>query len=48
MEYTREQLESYITQSEQRLKDSASAWMKAEVRKAIALAKSELAKLEAQ
>lgn len=47
MAYTKEQLEAYIIQTEQRLKESASAWMKAECRKGIALAKAELAKLEA-
>jgi hypothetical protein len=45
MSYTREQLEAYIKQMESRLKDSASPWMKSECRKAIELAKSELAKL---
>lgn len=44
--YTREQLECYIIRMHERLADSASSWMKAEVRKGIELAKSELAKLE--
>jgi len=46
MTYTRAQLEEYIQQMEARLKESASAWMKSEVRKGIALAKAELSKLE--
>jgi hypothetical protein len=45
MTYTKEQLESYIAHMETRLKESASSWMKAEVRKGIALAKAELAKI---
>lgn len=48
MQYTKEQLEAYILQMEERLKDSASAWMKSEVRKGIALAQAELAKLESK
>lgn len=47
MAYTKEQLETYIAQMETRLAGTASAWMKAEVKKAIALAKSELAKVAA-
>lgn len=43
--YTREQLEQYIRQMEQRKAESASAWMKAECQKGIDLAKQELAKL---
>lgn len=46
MAYTKEQLETYLKQAEARLKETASAWMKSEVRKGIALAKAELAKLE--
>lgn len=46
--YTREQLETYITHMEARLKESASAWMKSEVRKGIELAKAELAKLNSK
>ncbi len=45
MGYTQEQLEAYIRQSEARLKETGSTWMKAEVRKGIELAKAELAKL---
>lgn len=44
--YTKEQLTAYIAQSEQRLKNTASSWMKSEIRKAITMAKAELAKLE--
>lgn len=47
MAYTKEQLELYIQQMEQRLQTTASAWMKSEVRKGIDLAKAELAKLSA-
>lgn len=46
MEYTREQLEQYISQMEQRKKESASGWMKSECQKGIDLAKAELAKLQ--
>jgi hypothetical protein len=48
MPYTREQLTTYIEQMKLRLAESASPWMKAEVRKAIKLAESELAKLDVQ
>ncbi len=48
MQYTKEQLEAYILQMKQRLRDSSSAWMKAEVRKGITLAQAELAKLESK
>lgn len=44
--YSKEQLESYTAHMEARLKTTASAWMKSEVRKGIALAKAELAKME--
>ena len=43
--YTKEQLEQYIIHCEQRIKESASLWMKAEVRRGIELAKAEIAKL---
>ena len=33
MAYTKEQLEAYIKQSELRMKDTASGWMKAEIRR---------------
>lgn len=42
------QLEQYLKSMETRLANTGSAWMKAEVRKGIALAKAELAKLEAK
>lgn len=42
----REFVEAYIAHMEARLKTTASAWMKSEVRKGIALAKAELAKME--
>jgi hypothetical protein len=45
MAYTKEQLEAYIAKAEARLKETASAWMKSEVRKGITLAKAELAKI---
>lgn len=48
MAYTKEQLSEYLVYMEKRLKESASGWMKSECRKAIALAKAELAKLEAK
>jgi len=41
--HTRENLEAYVRQQEARLKETASPWMKAEVRKGIELAKKELA-----
>jgi len=41
--HTRENLEAYIRRCEARLKETASPWMKAEVRKGIELAKKELA-----
>lgn len=44
--YSKEQLESYIAHMEVRLKTTASAWMKSEVRKGIELAKAELSKME--
>lgn len=43
--YTKEQLIQYIAQCEERLKSTASAWMKSEIRKGIALAKAELEKI---
>lgn len=46
--YTKEQLEAYLKYSEDRLTETASAWMKTEVRKGIELAKAELAKLQAE
>jgi hypothetical protein len=46
--YTKEQLQAYIAQMEARLNQTASAWMKAEVRKGIKLAQAELAQLEAE
>jgi hypothetical protein len=44
--HSREQLEQYIRQCEARLKETGSAWLKAEVRKGIELAKAELRKLD--
>ena len=44
--YTKEQLEQYIIHCEQRIKESASPWMKAEVRRGIELAKQELEKIQ--
>jgi len=44
--YTKEQLEQYIIHCEQRIKESASPWMKAEIRRGIELAKQELEKIQ--
>ncbi len=46
MTYTKEQLEAYISQKESQLKTTTSAWMKAEIRKGIAMAKAELQKIQ--